>query len=110
MLRLGDEEGAAPADNSHAFAQDELDEAGVLLRLDGETFGLRRRRYAGQRDDASFRLRDDLLGYDNDVSRLNARAGLRGASDEGGEVIALADFGEAGDRDDANIYAAARQM
>ena len=100
---LGDEDRPALADDPVALAQDQLDEPRVLLRLDGEALRLGRRRHAVQRDDTPLRLRDDLLGDDDDVAGLDAGAALGGLEDQRREVIAFADLGNTGEGDDADF-------
>jgi hypothetical protein len=49
--------------------------------------------------DAALGLRDDLVGDDEDVARLE----VGGLAQEDGQVVALTDLGQAGDRDDAEL-------
>jgi len=51
--------------------------------------------------DATFRLRDDLLGQHDDVARLE----LDRARDKPRQVVAFPDFRKTFDRDDANLSA-----
>ena len=73
-----------------ACAQDDLDEAGVLVPPLGELGGERRRLDAGEVDDGAFGLRDDLRGDDDDV----AVGQRRGAGDHRREVVPGGDLGQ----------------
>ena len=103
MLRLGDEDWSALADDAIALAENELDEARVLLRLDGQTPRLGGRSNAVQRHDTAFRLRDNLLSNDNNVAGLDAGVLTRSLDDQGGQVVVLTDFRQAEKRDDADF-------
>ena len=110
MLRLRDQDRASLPDNPVALAEDQLDETRILLRLDRDPLRLWRWGDAIKRDDAAFRLRDDLLGHDNDIVGLDAGLVVCSVRDQSREVVAVAYLEQALDGDDADIYAAARQM
>ena len=103
MLRLGDEDRAALADDPVALMKNQLDEARVLLRLYREPLRLCRWGDAIKQHDPAFRLRDNLLRDDHDVAGLDAGLLAGSLDDQSGKGVTLADFGQSGNRDDVDF-------
>ena len=89
--RARDEERRAGADELDRFVEDDLDAARV--GVGGELARLLRRLDVRERDDAPFDLRDRLLRDDDDIAVLEVDA----LDDRAGEVVSLAQLGQAGD-------------
>ena len=99
--RLGDQDAVRHADDAPRLAQDDLDLARVSVELGREFDGLGTWVDAGEVDDGALRLRDDLLGDDENIvlaERQHARSPFEGVADERPEVVAEADLGDAIER------------
>ena len=105
MPRLRDHEWLADAHDALRLAQDRLDPTRVLV-VAGDLARVRGRLELVQPDDLPLRLRDDLLSDDQDVAVLE----LDLRDDELGEVIALTDLRQAGDRYDSYFGAQGRPV
>ena len=83
-----EDSGYGPRDPDR-LSEDELDEAGVLLRHDGELLGPFRGNDVCHLDEPVLGLRDDLARDNKDiVSREASSAGLcQGSDDENGEIV-----------------------
>jgi hypothetical protein len=97
---LRDHERRTNPHDARRLAKDHLDPARVLVAF-GDLERALRRLDLVETDDTAFRLRDRLLGEHDDVPVLDLDA-LR---DERREVVAARDFGQADDRDDAELVA-----
>jgi hypothetical protein len=100
VLGLGDDEGQPDTNDSGGLAEDDLDTSRILFGARDLSRPLRRLD-AGERDDAAFGLRDDLLREYDDVAVLELDLG----DDELGQVVAFLDLRQTGDRDDAKLAA-----
>ena len=81
------------------FAQDDLDEARVLVDLRREVFGPCRGLNLREVDVASFRLGDDFLRHHHDVAvRRCEPAAFAAGDDERGQVVARTHQGNIGNR------------
>ncbi len=97
MPGLCDHEPGPGAHDAGALAQDDL-ELAQIAPLAGELTGALGGLDLVEADDAPLRLRDGLLGDDDDV----AGAQLRRAGDHRAQVVAGADLGQALDREDGD--------
>jgi hypothetical protein len=92
--RLRDHERRARADDARRLAQDHLDPSRVGVRC--ELARALRWLDVVEPDEAAFDLRDRLLRDDDDVAVLERRS----VGDQRAEVVALAQLGQALDRQD----------
>jgi hypothetical protein len=97
VLGLRDHERRPNPDDARRLAQDHFDPARVLVARDLAC--LLGRLDVREPDDAALSFRDDFLRQHDDVAVLE----LDRVGDELGEVVADANLGQAGDRDDANV-------
>ncbi len=79
------------------FRQDHLDQPRILPDLGRQLFRLGRRRDGGEIDRAPLGLRDDLLRHDYDIAAAEFPAAKR-RDDQRGDIVALADHRNAGQR------------
>ena len=101
MARLGDDERRARAQDLTRLPEYHLDAprigvAGELARTLG-------RLDAGELDDATLDLRDRLLGDDEDVVLLEARAACSRLDEERGEIVSLLELRDPAERDHAQL-------
>ena len=102
MTRFGEDQPAGHADDPRGLAEDELDGARVFVPgfgpLDGELAGL----HIVEGDHAAFGLGDDFLGDDEHIAAFERGVlGAQGGVDQLSEIVALSDFGDAADGEDA---------
>jgi hypothetical protein len=97
VLRLRNHERRADAHDARGLAEDDFDPAGIFLA--GDLFRACGRLDLAEAYDASFGFRDDLLRENDDVAVLE----LDRARDQLGEIVALLDLRQAGNRDDAEL-------
>ena len=86
------------------FAQDQLDQPGVLVHLGGECLRARRRHHRPQIDLAAFRLGHDLLRDHHNVAALQRQpGGGKPLRDQVGDVVVRPHQRDAGERRDAQL-------
>jgi hypothetical protein len=98
MLRLRDHQRRPNANDARRLTQDDLDAARILVA--GNLERTLRRFDITERDDASLRLRHDLLRERDDVAVLE----LDGVGDERREVVPFSDLRQAGDGNDPKLF------
>src|SRR3954471_7272245 len=86
VARAGDDDAAFGADDVAGLVEHDLDVAGTLVEPLREHLRARRRSYVGERDDRALGLRDDLVGHDENVGRLELLA--RRGGEQRREIVA----------------------
>jgi len=102
VARPRDHERGPRAQDLDRLAEDHLHLPWIAVGA-RELDGARRRLDRVQPDDAAFRLRDRLLGDDDDVSGRKAARADTGVREEPPQVVALLDLGEALEADHADL-------
>jgi hypothetical protein len=97
---LRDHERRSGSDDPRGLAEDDLDVARVMVG--GELARMLGRLDLVERDDATFRLGDDLLGDDEDVSGLEPACPRSCVAEQCGQVVALPHLGDPLEGQDAD--------
>jgi hypothetical protein len=94
---LHDDQIRPRADNPRGLTQDDLNQPRILADLGCQLLRLRRRHDGGEIDSTALCLRHDLLRHHHDIALAQFPAAQR-SDDQRGDVMALADHRNAGQR------------